>query len=223
MKNHFYLLCIAIFAILLGGCSKNEDCDPNDEESPCYAGIGGGGGDKDGLSECSYKITINGEATLPNQFGKDRLVFQTSAGKVEQDGVVLMLSQAKIDPKEVSIFTFMSHGFIDRRTSAQTTYHIATFQSTRLSTSTLSALPLYGYADDQKDYGSLTLTLLENSDQRIRIKASGTAMKLDDDEGGGIQEKGLVPVEAEITIGRKYYNESRVNGVFVGGAVCDCQ
>ncbi|WP_313261501.1 hypothetical protein [Sphingobacterium sp.] len=39
--NKIVWLCF--LAIVSVSCSKNDDCDPNDEESTCYAGVGSGG------------------------------------------------------------------------------------------------------------------------------------------------------------------------------------
>lgn len=44
MKKHVYIFWVAFFSLALGACSKDKDnCDPNDEESPCYAGPSGEG------------------------------------------------------------------------------------------------------------------------------------------------------------------------------------
>src|SRR5690606_17092162 len=60
---------LIFITIWLTSCSKDkENCDPDDEESPCYAGVGASD------SECWYNITIDGVTTLPNTFGQDKMV-----------------------------------------------------------------------------------------------------------------------------------------------------
>lgn len=215
MKTHQKIAWLLIIALAATSCSKKEECDPNDKESACYAGLGGNQVE----SECSYKVTIDGQTTFPNQYGQDKMVIQSHQS---QNTFVFTLNQAKVNPKESTILTFMLRNTIDAKTPIETTYPVAGFQTTPLSQASLSHLTVYGYAVDQKDYGSLTFTLIEFSDQRIRMKISGKVMKLDQ-IGDEISERGLVPVELEITVGRKYYNEYTINGNFVGAATCDCQ
>jgi hypothetical protein len=102
------------------------------------------------------------------------------------------------------------------------TYPVGFFGATSFSASGSSLFPLYSFDRDSYNDGDLTFTLLENSGQRIRMKVSGTVMK-QIEAGDGAEEAGLVPLEAEIAIGRKYYVETNLNGTLVGGAVCDCQ
>lgn len=43
MKKYMFTLLVACFALSLGSCSKdNENCDPDDDESPCYVGPSAG-------------------------------------------------------------------------------------------------------------------------------------------------------------------------------------
>lgn len=41
--------------------------------------------------------------------------------------------------------------------------------------------------------------------------------------GNDIEDIGLVPVEAEIKVGRSHYMEGNVDGNSVGAAICKCQ
>ena len=44
MKTLNHIFWIFLFAVAISACSKDsEPCDPNDEESPCYAGVSGSG------------------------------------------------------------------------------------------------------------------------------------------------------------------------------------
>ena len=44
MKTLNHIFWIFLFAVAISACSKDsEPCDPNDEESPCYAGVSGHG------------------------------------------------------------------------------------------------------------------------------------------------------------------------------------
>src|SRR4051794_10158761 len=97
--------CLLFIVLVITSCSKKEECDPEDEESPCYAGLSGNG--KGSISECSYKVKIDGQETLPNQFGKDKIAITSGS----EDGVFgFAIYQKKTDPTKESAVTAFAHG-----------------------------------------------------------------------------------------------------------------
>lgn len=172
----------------------------------------------EGSAECSYKVTIDGQTTLPNQFGQDKIVITTSSA---EDIFSFRITQAKTDPSEKSVMDAVAYNGRFNSKLPEGAYPVGFFGATSFQANESGLFPLYGF-DEEGEWGNATITLVENSDQRIRMKVSGTVMK-QDEVGGDVKELGLVPVEAEIIIGRKHYVEGTVDGVVVGGAVCKCQ
>ncbi len=178
-----------------------------------------------GASECSYKVTIDGETTLPNRFGQDKIVITTSmaAESSADEGFGIRIAQAKKNTKNEAVLDAIVHGHSFSTKLAEGTYPVEFFGATSFATPGSSLFPLYGFdRNDGHNKGDLTITVVENSGQRIRMKVSGKVMK-QIEVGDGAQEAGLVPVEAEITVGRKYYVETGINGALAGGGVCDCR
>lgn len=207
-----------LFFIVLAitSCSKKEECDPEDEESPCYAGLSGKG---KGTSECSYKVKIEGLETLPNQFGKDKIVITT---ETEGDLFSFAIFQKKMDPTKATELIAMAHGGPFNSKLAVGNHTVGFFGSTVFNTPQISLFPLYGFEEKEYGAGKLSFSILENSEKKIRMRISGTAMK-QIRNGNDTKDVGLVPVEAEITVGRKHVTEATINGVLIAGAVCECQ
>jgi len=172
----------------------------------------------EGTAECSYKVTIDGNTTLPNQFGQDKIVITTGA---KDDVFSFRITQAKIDPTEESVMDVVAYNGRFNSKLPEGIYPVGFFGATSFKAQDSELFPVYGF-DKEGEWGNATITLVENSDQRIRMNVSGVVMK-QDKIGDDVQELGLGPVEAEITIGRKHYVEATVDGVLVGGAVCKCQ
>ncbi|PPK99975.1 hypothetical protein [Parapedobacter indicus] len=197
------LLTIALAVV---SCSKKDDPNP------------------EGTSECWYKVTIDGETTSPNQFGQDKVVI---TGGVDPDSgienfIFAIYQEKGGNSQEVALGTTV-HGLFNSK-SATGIYPAGSFQSGSFSTPRYELYPRYyigNYNDDHIEH-SLTFTLLENSDQRIHMKVSGTVIK-EDKVGNEVVEIGPVPIETEIKIDRSHYMETIVEGAIVGGAYCECQ
>ncbi len=218
MKSFIQKTTLLLFITLsIVSCSKKEECDPEDEESPCYAGLFGNG--KGGTSECSYKIKIDGKESVANQFGKDKIVITSSP---EDNIVGFSIFQKKTNTNLEANFVALSHGGPFNSKSPVGSHNVGFFGSTDFTTPQYVHYPFYGFGENDYDAGKMTYSILENSDKRIRMKVSGTAMKQIAD-GDGSKDVGLVPVEGEITVARKYVTEGTVNGVLIAGAVCECQ
>ena len=68
-----------------------------------------------------------------------------------------------------------------------------------------------------------TLTVEENSDQRIRFRLAGMVEKWEGYFNNNAQMVGLVPIGGEFIIGRSHYIETLMNGAYIAGANCNCQ
>jgi len=193
------LFCIAI---AMTSCSKD---DAKDEESN---------------SECWYKVTIDGQTTPANRFGQDWMTFTSELYEGEA-GFFLSIVQAKANGQRDPVFDFSSdRAQFNRETPVGTTYTANFFHAFQLS-----APEFDGFEYDKGRYsneGEITLSVKENSNQRIRFHITGTVMKW---EGGveNSQEVALVPVDAELVFGRNNYMEMTSGGVFLASANCDCQ
>ncbi len=75
----------------------------------------------------------------------------------------------------------------------------------------------------QETMGLLTLTVVENSDQRIRFRIAGMVEKWEGDLNGNPQPVGLVPLGGEFVIGRSHYIETPMNGAYIAGVNCECK
>ncbi len=201
MKAIKKMMCLCLITLFVTSCSKEADHDG-----------------PEGTDDCLYKVTIDGHTTLPNQFGQDKIVITAGSG---EDGFGFRITQAKTDPSEESVMDVIAtNGFFNTKTPVGD-YPVSFFGASSFETGGYDYFPHYGF-DRVGEWGNAMFTLVENSDQRIRIKVSGTVMK-QDEIGGEVEEIGLVPVEAEIIVGRKHYVEATVDGAPVGGAVCKCQ
>lgn len=198
---------LCLLAAMISSCSK-------DSEGP--AG--------EGSSECWYKVTIDGETSHPNAFGLDRIAL-TGGVDSSQDLEVIgfRIDQAKEDSSDTSNLIVTALGLLNSKT-AEGPYPVNLFTTTTFGQPGFEQWPLYGLGDpgDGEILEGVNFNLLENSEDRIRIRISGSLMRYEDFEGE-VVETGLVPVDAEIAIGRSHYVETTVEGRQIGGAVCDCQ
>lgn len=205
MKNIIRKMTGLFFiAIAIASCSKDDTKN------------------KESKGECWYKITIDGQTTLPNRFGQDNIILNSSSYPAEGDaGFLLSIVQTKANGSRDPVFDFSSDGaHFNRETPVGRTYTADFFHAFQLS-----APEFDGFEYDKGRFsnkGEITLSVKENSDQQIRFHITGTVMKWE----GGVenpQEVALVPVEAEFTIGRSNYFETTSGGVFAAGVDCECK
>lgn len=172
--------------------------------------------------ECWYKVTIDGQTTLPNQFGQDKIAI-TSGVDIEdgETGFGFHLSQAKGDgTRNANHLVAAIYGLLNQK-SPSGTYPVHTFASLPFNTSSYETNPVYVFGEEaDSDGANVIFNLLENSDRRIRVMASGTAVRRDTKTG---DDTGIVPVEVEIVVGRKHVVEVPINDVVVSGGSCDCR
>jgi|SRR5690606_32632915 len=205
MKNIIRKMTGLFFiAIAIASCSKDDTKN------------------KESKGECWYKITIDGQTTLPNRFGQDNIILNSSSYPAEGDaGFLLSIVQTKANGSRDPVFDFSSDGAqFNGETPVGTTYTANFFHALQLS-----APELDGFEYDKGRHGNqgeITLSVEENSDQQIRFRITGTVMKWE----GGVenpQEVALVPIEAEFTIARSNYIETTSGGVFAAGVSCECK
>src|SRR5690606_41259528 len=104
-------------AIAMTSCSKDE----NKAE--------------EGIGECWYKVTIDGQTTLPNRFGQDNIILNSSSYPAEGDaGVLLSIIQTNANRSRDPEFDFSSNGTnINRETPVDTMYTADIIQAVQLS------------------------------------------------------------------------------------------
>lgn len=203
LKNTVWLLFMA-FAVV--SCSKEKEQG------------------KEINGQCWYKITIEEQTTHPNQFGQDHLIFSSVTGPDGKSGLSLDLIQTKSNGQQYNALKLGSEpsGLFNDKTSMGTTYLVNFFNAIEAH---LPDLGEYTYRMENNatpEDGVLTVTVLENSERRMRFKVSGTIMKKE----GGVENWSdvvLVPLDAEFSFDRAYYNEMTSNGVDMAGADCDCK
>ena len=82
----------------------------------------------------------------------------------------------------------------------------------------------YVKPEDEDSPGMPTITVLENSSERIRLGLGGTVEKwAGDPQTGEPQPLGLVPISGEFTIGAAQYLETPALGNYVAGVNCECR
>ncbi|WP_461534124.1 hypothetical protein [Sinomicrobium sp.] len=202
LKKTILLFCIGF---VVTSCSKEK------EENQ----------DKEAKGECWYKVTIDGQTTLPNKFGQDYIVLNAATGPDGKSSLNISIGQTKANGDTDPVFDFMSEDGVqfDRDTPVGTTYTANFFHALQLSVGEFD-----GFEYDKGRFnnkGEITLTVKENSGQWIQLSITGTVIKW---EGGveNSQEVGMVSVEAEFSLDRTHYNEITSGGVFVTGVNCDC-
>lgn len=205
------LLTIAAAVV---SCSKGND--PNPEAT----------------DECWYNITLDDEIAGPNLFGQDNIYLTSTYGTYdgeEEGGFAISISQTKADGKKRTAFMF---GFelakFNLETPVGTTFTADSSADMFVAHSLITSA--WGGTQYAKDYGDgdegvptlPTLTVQENSDQRIRFRIAGMVTKF---EGGfdNNQPAGLVPIGGEFIIGRSHYIETPTNGAYIAGVNCECR
>src|SRR5690606_25250277 len=169
MKTIGKTLGLCILALAMTGCSE-------DNEGP----------NGNGSAECSYRVTIDGQTTLPNEFGLDRIVLtggRDESGDVE--AFALSIGQSKVDADERSYLVALVHGLLHPELQ-EGTFPVNTFTTPEFGSPEFQQFPLYVTGEPGNDdhvADNVTFTLLENSQERIRMKISGNLMKLEEVEG----------------------------------------
>lgn len=213
MQKTIGLLTIAL---ALASCAK-KDPMPNPE----------------GTDECWYSITLDDEISGPNLFGQDNIYLASTYGTVdgeEEGGLFISISQTKADGEQYSAYIL---GFelekFDRETPNGTVFTadsaVDIFFAQSLQKPEWGVGPHYVKVAGNGDEGVPTLptlTVVENSDQRIRFKIAGMVEKWEDYLEEDARMVGLVPIGGEFVIGRSHYIESPINGVYVAGVNCEC-
>ncbi len=191
-------------AVAMTSCSKDDE--PNKEAN----------------GECWYKVTIDGQTTRPNQFGQDRISL-TAALDNEDSGFGFGISQAKGNGAKKTDLIMIMHGILNKESSTGI-YPVLSFAVSSFNTPSYEQYPLYAFGEEGDEYKgtNITFNVVENSDRRLHVKASGTTIKLEE-IGDELVITGIVPVEVEIIIGRENVFEIPVNGIFISGTHCDCQ
>ncbi|MBV2226495.1 hypothetical protein [Sphingobacterium sp. NPDC055346] len=215
MKKYFYILSVLFLIIMLGACSKDkENCNPDDEESPCYAGVGKSN------AECWYSVTINGKTTLPNAFGQDKIVLTSGENEELPDGngFSFMIRQAKANSSDPAILSMAGNALLNHKLPKGTYPGIA-FATMPFSVPEFTAWPYYLNEEDS-DLPRFKVTIMENSDKRMWAKMSIMTEEIMPES---TDEPRVTPIEVEVKIGRKYFAEMPLNGKLYGGAVCNCQ
>lgn len=203
MKTIFQKTTWLLFmAIALVSCSKDDN--PNSEST----------------SECWYKVTIDGQTTLPNQFGQDAVTISTGINSRREGLVIMGIHQAKGNSVQTGKLTNRVYAILNPETPTGT-YPVWFLETPPLHTSNHDTYPFYKTYKSPTD-PDLTFTLVENSDRRIRMTVSGTIRRIEriDGEEGNT---GYVPIEVDIIVGRDHVYEESNHGVMVSNANCDCQ
>lgn len=192
-------LCILALAVI--GCSKENVITPQ------------------ATHECWYSVTIGGKAITPNTFGQDRISLSTAADPEDPDdrGFGFRIDQDKGN-NPLPLVAGANALFNSELPTG--TYRTVAFGTPDFNTPGSPRWPYYAFTDEDDMAAAMTFSLLENSDQRIRISVTGMVPKYINER---MDLGGIVPVEVELTIGRQHYAELTIDGLLRGGADCDCQ
>ncbi|GEM_PF-656238 len=214
IKKTIGLLFLA--AVVVVSCSKEGENTPH------------------GTDECWYSITLDNEIAGPNRFGQDNIILTSSYGTYdgeEEGGLAISISQTKADGEQRLAFIFgLELEEFNRETPIGTVFTADStadmFQAHSLITPEWGAGPHYlkVYGNGDEGVPTLpTLTVEENSDQRIRFRLAGMVEKWEGYFNNNAQMVGLVPIGGEFIIGRSHYIETLMNGAYIAGANCNCQ
>lgn len=201
MKTIQKTIGLCALALALAACSKEKGATPQ------------------GTDECWYSVTIGDETITPNTFGQDRIALTTGADLEDANdrAFVFRIDQGK-DNNPLPLVAGAKALFNSKLPTGS--YQTGVFATPALNTPGAPRWPYYTFVDEEDMAAAMTFTVLENSDQRIRINVSGMVPKYINDN---MDLAGVVPVKTEITIGRQHYQELTIDGILGGGAVCDCQ
>jgi len=217
MKIIIKTMGLLTIALVLVSCSKDDD-NPNPK----------------GTDECWYSITLDDEIASPKLFGQDKIHLTSSYAKndgEQEGGLVISISQTKGDGKQYSAFVF---GFevaeFDRETPLGTVFTADSTADQFYAHSFMNPewgmgphyFKVYGNGDERVP--SLpTLTVVENSDQRVRFRIAGMVEKWKGDLNNNAKQVGLVSVGGELVIGRSHYIETPMKDVYIAGVNCKCE
>ena len=191
-----------IMTIAFSSCSKDDN--PNSEST----------------SECWYKVTIDGQTTLPNQIGQDALTIHTGINSRGEGLVITGIHQVKGSSTQASKLRNRVYTILNPETPTGI-YPVWFLETSPLHTPNHDTYPFYKTYKSPTD-PDLTFTLLENSDRRIRMTVSGTIRRIERIDGEE-RNTGYVPIEVDIIVGRDHVYEESNGGVMVSNADCACQ
>lgn len=204
-------------AIALASCAKKDNM-PNPE----------------GTGECWYSVTLDDEIASPNLFGQDNIYFASTYGTQDgekEGGLALSISQTKADgEKKTAYFFGIELAEFNRETPMGTVFTadsaVDIFFAQSLIKSAWGVGPHYIKVEGNGDEGVPTLptlTVVENSDQRIRFRVAGMVEKWEGDLDKDAKMVGLVNIGGEFIIGRSHYIETPMNGMYIAGVNCECK
>lgn len=195
-------MVLFLTAITLTNCSKEGEQHPGSTD------------------ECWYKVTIDGQTTLPNQFGQDAVTIVAGINSRGEGLVTMGIHQAKGSSVQMNKLTNRVYAVFTAETPTGT-YPVWFLESFPLHTPTHDTYPFYKTYKSPTD-PDLTFTLVENSDQRIHMTVSGRIRRIERVDG---EEKntGYVPLEADIIVGRDHVYEESYGDIRVSNTNCDCQ
>lgn len=198
-----------LLATMFTSCSKDNDA----------------GGPQGLAGECSYQVALDGTTTLPNAYGQDMVVLMegSEAGDGEDYFGFQIVQSKGGDPVESISLTVFAQGDLDRDLPLGD-YPVYSVVSSNFSSPIMNLWPLYQVGDltTHEVAPGMVLTLLENSERRIRMKVSGTVIKMELIDGVPV-ETGEVPLEAEVSMGADLLIEEVVEGTPFLGGICECQ
>lgn len=204
-------------AIALASCAKKDNM-PNPE----------------GTGECWYSVTLDDEIASPNLFGQDNIYFASTYGTQDgekEGGLALSISQTKADgEKKTAYFFGIELAEFNSETPMGTVFTadsaVDIFFAQSLIKSAWGVGPHYIKVEGNGDEGVPTLptlTVVENSDQRIRFRVAGMVEKWEGDLDKDAKMVGLVNIGGEFIIGRSHYIETPMNGMYIAGVNCECK
>lgn len=194
-------IVLFLAALTLASCSKDDN--PNPEST----------------SECWYKVTIDGQTTLPNQFGQDAVTIHTGINSRGEGLVIMSIRQAKGSSVKMGKLTNRVYAILTTETPTGT-YPVWFLETPPLHTPNHDMYPFYKTYKSPTD-PDLTFTLVENSDRRIHMTVSGTIRRIEIIDGEE-EDTGYVPIQAEIIVGRDHVYEESYGGIMVSNTNCDC-
>jgi len=203
--------------IALASCAKKDNM-PNPE----------------GTGECWYSITLDDEIASPNLFGQDNIHITSTYGiqdDEEEGGLFISISQTKADGEKKLAYAFgIELAEFNRETPMGTVFTadsaVDIFFAQSLIKPAWDVGPHYIKVEGNGDEGVPTLptlTVVENSDQRIRFRVAGMVEKWEGDLDKDAKMVGLVNIGGEFIIGRSHYIETPMNGMYIAGVNCECK
>lgn len=203
-------MCLFAASLFLSSCSKDDDQ---------------GAPEGTGSLACSFKVDLEGQQTLPNTYGQDKIILTSGEAELlgmEYFGLQIVQSKGGDSGESVTLTSFIKAELSKDLPLGD--YPVYAVVSGDFSTTSADMFPLFlaGDVAIQEVVDGMVLTLLENSSKGMRMKLSGQVMKNEWIEGEMI-ELGLVPLEAEIFMAADLILETTKDGALLTGGICECQ